>query len=153
MLPRFMRSHAMNALTAGKYISVLKDCKALEARCPYEENETPEALAYKIFTKEQVSALGGAVTSACEWASDRVVKLFLGDLQLLERLKSMKRFFFHEQGDFIALFLDVAGEQLEQRARMIAPGRLKSVFEMVLRTTSANADPFKEDLTCELSSF
>ncbi len=151
MLPIFMKQYAQSILITGKYLNVMRECDQ-RIVCPLELEETPAALSVSL-SERQGSRLGKVIEHAYNWAASRLNELFVREFRLFERLHSVKRYFFHEQGDFIAHFLDVASEQLDQRVKLISVQKLNSILEMVVRTTTANSDPFKDDLTCELSNF
>ena len=68
----------------------------------------------------------------------------------MNRLRSIKHYFFLDLGDFFVHFLDSAEEELNKGIKSVSKEKLESLLEMSLRTSSANADPFKDDLTCDL---
>ena len=65
----------------------------------------------------------------------------------------MKHYFFLDAGDFILHFLSLCGSELVKNVDDVMPSRLESLLELALRTSTANADPFKDDLGLELLSF
>ena len=73
--------------------------------------------------------------------------------QFLQRLKSIKHYFFLELGDFFVHFLDSAEDELNKPTDMVSKERLESLLEMSLRTSSANNDLLKDDLTSHLSPY
>ena len=62
----------------------------------------------------------------------------------------MKRYFFIETGDFFVHFIDAAEEELGKNIKTVSKEKLESLLEISVRTSSANQDPFKEDLSCDL---
>lgn len=72
------------------------------------------------------------------------------DQQLIQRLKSIKRYFFIETGDFFVHFIDASEEELSKNLKSVSKEKLESLLEISIRTSSANSDPYKEDLICEL---
>jgi gamma-tubulin complex component 2 len=56
-----------------------------------------------------------------------------------------------DRGDFFSHFVDGAEDVLEQKVQKVKIEKLESLLEMAIRTASTNSDPFKEDVTCELS--
>jgi gamma-tubulin complex component 2 len=72
---------------------------------------------------------------------------------LLSRLVSIKHYFFLDLGDFFVHFLDASEEILDNTTKNVFIEKLESLLEMAIRTSSANSDPFKDDLTCELNSY
>ena len=65
----------------------------------------------------------------------------------------MKHYFFLNAGDFILHFLSLCGAELVKNVDDVMPSRLESLLELALRTSTANADPFKDDLGLELLSY
>jgi gamma-tubulin complex component 2 len=47
-------------------------------------------------------------------------------------------------------FMDIAGKELQKSVKMIKLNRLESLLELSLRITSANTDPYKDDLKVKL---
>jgi gamma-tubulin complex component 2 len=50
-------------------------------------------------------------------------------------------------------FLSLCGAELVKNVDDVMPSRLESLLELALRTSTANADPFKDDLGLELLSY
>ncbi|KAM3586873.1 gamma tubulin complex Spc97/GCP2 subunit Alp4 [Umbelopsis sp. WA50703] len=88
------------------------------------------------------------------YANRTLLDLLLKDQQLLSRLRSLKRYFFLDQSDFLAPFLDVAKEELRKPVKDIVITRLQSLLDLTLRNPSSVAayDPFKEDVKVGMSS-
>lgn len=68
--------------------------------------------------------------------------------------RSLKRYFFLDQSDFLAPFLDVAKEELKKPTKDIVITRLQSLLDLTLRNPSSVAayDPYKEDVKVGMSS-
>ena len=60
--------------------------------------------------------------------------------------RSIKHYFLLDAGDFIVQFMDMTEEEMKQDMDNIMPTRLESLLELALRTSTANVDPFKDDL-------
>lgn len=60
--------------------------------------------------------------------------------------RSIKRYFLMDQGDFFVHFMDLTEEELKKPVDDIAPPRLEALLELALRMSTANTDPFKDDL-------
>lgn len=65
----------------------------------------------------------------------------------------MKHYFFLDLGDFLIHFLDAADDIMDDVTNNVSIEKLESLLEMAIRTSSANLDPFKDDLTCELNTY
>lgn len=81
------------------------------------------------------------------------MSLVLAEEQLLQRLKSIKHYFFIELGDFFVHFLEAAEDELSKSIKSVSKEKLESLLEISLRTSSANFDTFKDDLICDLYHF
>ncbi len=62
----------------------------------------------------------------------------------------MKHYFLLDQSDFMVHFMDIAEEELKKDQNSIVLNRLESLLELSLRITSANSDPYKDDLRVKL---
>jgi len=69
---------------------------------------------------------------------------FNGKLSMITR--SIKHYFLLDKGDFIVQFMDMTEDEMKQDLENILPTRLESLLELALRTSTANVDPFKDDL-------
>ena len=106
-------------------------------RCPFAEE-----MVYTIKERRYFEQ----IERAYSYASSLVLQLLLDEQQLLQRLRSIKHYFLLDQGDFIVQFMDMADEELRKRMDEIMPTRLESLLELALRCSTANSDPFKDDL-------
>lgn len=55
-----------------------------------------------------------------------------------------------DQSDFMVHFMDIAEEEIQKNYKDIRLNKLESLLEISLRITSANSDPFKDDLRVRL---
>lgn len=60
--------------------------------------------------------------------------------------RSIKHYFLMDQGDFYVHFMDLTEEELKRPVDDIIPTRLEALLELALRMSTANTDPFKDDL-------
>ena len=74
----------------------------------------------------------------------------MGELQLKQRLMSLKRFFLLDQGDFLVHFMDAAEQELCKNVGDISMPKLRSLLDSALRGSTASQDPFCDDLSCEV---
>jgi len=81
------------------------------------------------------------------------MEMIFGECQLIKRLESIKHYFFLDKGDFFLHFVEGSEEILETQTSNMTDEKLESYLEMAIRTSSANADPFKDDVTCCLNVF
>lgn len=55
-----------------------------------------------------------------------------------------------DQSDFMVHFMDISEEEMRKDIKSIKISRLESLLELSLRITSANSDPYKDDLRVKL---
>ena len=79
--------------------------------------------------------------------------LIFNECQLIKRLESVKHYFFLDKGDFFLHFVEGSEDILESQTTQMTIEKLESYLEMAIRTSSANADPFKDDVTCTINSY
>ena len=60
--------------------------------------------------------------------------------------RSIKHYFLMDKGDFFVHFMDLTEEELKRPVDDIVPSRLEALLELALRMSTANTDPFKDDL-------
>ena len=60
--------------------------------------------------------------------------------------RSFKRFFLLDQGDFIVQFMDMTDQELKKPISKISEQKLESLLELSIRTSTANCDPYKDDI-------
>lgn len=92
------------------------------------------------------------IENAYNYSSEVLLNLLLKDHKLVNRLRSLKHYFLLDQSDFMVHFMDISEEELAKNVNAIKINRLESLLEVSLRITSANADPYKDDLRVKLSS-
>lgn len=93
------------------------------------------------------------IEKAFEWNSARLLELIMGECQLVQRLESINNYFFFKRGDVFSHFIDGCEEILESFSSEVKMEKIESYLEMAIRTSSANSDPFKDDVTCVLNSY
>jgi gamma-tubulin complex component 2 len=65
----------------------------------------------------------------------------------------LKHYFLLDQSDFMVHFMDISEEEMSKKVNEIKVNRLESLLELSLRITSANSDPYKDDLRVRLFPF
>lgn len=88
---------------------------------------------------------------AYNWANQELINIVIEEKDLIGRLKSMKKYFFLHAGDFLVHFLDGCLDELDKELPQISQEKLQSLLEMSIRTSSADKDPYKEDVHCFLN--
>lgn len=73
-----------------------------------------------------------------------LLKSFVFDCAVF--IRSIKHYFLMDKGDFFVHFMDLTEEELKKPVDDIVPPRLEALLELALRMSTANTDPFKDDL-------
>ncbi|XP_028555522.1 gamma-tubulin complex component 2 isoform X2 [Dendrobium catenatum] len=138
--PSFLRSAAGMILTTGKYLNVMREC-GHNVQVPPSENSKLTSFGSDHHYLE-------CVKIAYDFASCELLNLVKEKYGLIGKLRSMKRYFLLDQGDFLVHFMDIAMEELVKRPEDISVEKLQSLLDLALRSTAAAADPCHEELTC-----
>lgn len=139
-IPVFLETVAQKILSTGKYLNVIRQC-GRDVQCP-----DAEEIIYTLREREYVDK----IEKSYNYASKTLLDLLIDEKDLLGRLRSIKLYFLMGQGDFFVHFMDLAEDEMKKNMDDILPTRLETLLELSLRTTAANADPFKDDLRVEL---
>lgn len=91
------------------------------------------------------------VDRAFKLASAALMTYLVRTVCIRDRLRSLKRFFFLEQGDYLVHFLDAADSQLAKPRSQASRSRLTSLLELSVRSSAAGADAFLDDLSIDLA--
>jgi translation initiation factor 2 alpha subunit (eIF-2alpha) len=83
-----------------------------------------------------------------------MLELVFNDCKFDDVLKSIKGYFFLEYGDLFVHLMDAAEEDLSmlkkrgvnegQKTKIFSEQKIQNLFELLIRTSSANNDPFKD---------
>ncbi|EPY85337.1 gamma-tubulin complex component 2 [Camelus ferus] len=175
-IPSFLQKMAGKVLSTGKYLNVVREC-GHDVTCPvakeviytlkeraYVEQiekafnyaskvlldflmEEKELVAHLSFLSGATSPLLGPLPS---WSPICSTRTFWQHLLLHSPVQSIKRYFLMDQGDFFVHFMDLTEEELKKPVDDITPTRLEALLELALRMSTANTDPFKDDLKIDL---
>ncbi|CAD6238067.1 GSCOCG00008377001-RA-CDS [Cotesia congregata] len=139
-IPNFLNQHAHTILRTGKYFNVIRQCGKMIKWIKQE----PLIYHYRdqklIFTIDQ----------AYNEAARTLLEVLIHENDLMGRLKSVKNYFLLSQGDFVVQFLNLCENELSKNMYDIVIHRLASLLEVALRTSTADLDPYKDDLKPEL---
>ncbi|XP_046850541.1 gamma-tubulin complex component 2-like [Xenia sp. Carnegie-2017] len=139
-IPVFLETVAQKILSTGKYLNVIRQC-GRDVQCP-----DAEEIIYTLREREYVDK----IEKAYDYASKTLLDLLMEEKDLMGRLRSIRLYFLMGQGDFFVQFMDLAEDEMKKNMDDIFPSRLETLLELSLRTTAANADPYKDDLRVEL---
>ncbi|XP_046359513.1 gamma-tubulin complex component 2-like [Haliotis cracherodii] len=139
-IPVFLETMADKILNTGKYLNVVRLC-ARDVKCPYAEE-----IVYTLKERRYYDQ----IDKAYHYASRLLLDLLMEEKELMARIRSIKHYFLLDKGDFMVQFMDMTEEEMKQNIEDIMPTRLESLLELALRTSTANVDPFKDDLRVDL---
>jgi gamma-tubulin complex component 2 len=141
-IPGFLTGYAETILTAGKYINAVREC-GCTIKVPFSGDLQGTASGTERPYLERINV-------AYNHASAELVNLIGNKFDLLGRLRSVKHYFFMDQGDFLVHFMDIAKDELLKRSSSITMEKLQSLLELALRTSVSASDPYHEDLICNM---
>ncbi|XP_023041576.1 gamma-tubulin complex component 2 isoform X2 [Piliocolobus tephrosceles] len=139
-IPSFLQKVADKILSTGKYLNVVREC-GHDVTCP---------VAKEIIYTLKERAYVEQIEKAFNYASKVLLDFLMEEKELVAHLRSIKRYFLMDQGDFFVHFMDLAEEELRKPVEDITPPRLEALLELALRMSTANTDPYKDDLKIDL---
>jgi gamma-tubulin complex component 2 len=146
--PKILRGHgnslAQMILTAGKYLSVVRGSFKGTIVLPEEQELRIEP--------DSLSMLTSAVTKVYTFSSRALLRLLEDQHGLSTHLKSLRRFFLLEHGDFFTQFMDTAEGELRREAKDISISRIHHLLQLAIQTSTVQTDPHRDDLSCSLAS-
>ncbi|MBN3274830.1 GCP2 protein, partial [Polyodon spathula] len=137
-IPAFLQKMADKILS--KYLNVVREC-GRDVTCP-EAKEILYTLKERAYVEQ--------IEKAYNYASKVLLNFLMEEKELVARLRSIKHYFLMDQGDFFVSFMDLTEEELKKPVDDIIPTRLEALLELALRMSTANTDPFKDDLKIDL---
>ncbi|XP_015665447.1 gamma-tubulin complex component 2 [Protobothrops mucrosquamatus] len=139
-IPSFLQKVADKILSTGKYLNVVREC-GHNVTCPVAKE-----VVYTLKEREYVEQ----IEKAYNYASKVLLDFLMDEKELVAHLRSIKHYFLMDQGDFYVHFMDLTEEELKKPVDDIIPTRLEALLELALRMSTANTDPFKDDLKVDL---
>ncbi|MEE6513613.1 hypothetical protein FKM82_021358 [Ascaphus truei] len=139
-IPSFLQKVADKILSTGKYLNVVREC-GRDVTCP-DAREIIYTLKERAYVEQ--------IEKAYSYASKVLLDFLMEEKELVAHLRSIKHYFLMDQGDFFVHFMDLTEEELKKTVEDIIPTRLEALLELALRMSTANTDPFKDDLKIEL---
>uniref|UniRef100_A0A8C5S5Y9 Gamma-tubulin complex component n=1 Tax=Laticauda laticaudata TaxID=8630 RepID=A0A8C5S5Y9_LATLA len=139
-IPSFLQKVADKILSTGKYLNVVREC-GHDVTCPVAKE-----VVYTLKEREYVEQ----IEKAYNYASKVLLDFLIDEKELVAHLRSIKHYFLMDQGDFYVHFMDLTEEELKKPVDDIIPTRLEALLELALRMSTANTDPFKDDLKIDL---
>ena len=130
-------------LTTGKYWNAIQFCQGSQGR---ESDETKngedsgmqiDASEWK-FTMSSIE-LSAYIDRSYRDAAMRLRQVVLGEYQLINSLRVMKRYFLLDQGDFFVHFLDMAETELLKGMTEVSRGRVQNWLSMSVQPSGGGA--------------
>ncbi|XP_032680668.1 gamma-tubulin complex component 2-like isoform X2 [Odontomachus brunneus] len=139
-IPVFLSEHAQTILRTGKYFNVIRQCgKTVQWG-------KQEPLSYQHQGQKYIAAIDRAYSEAAK----KLLEVLIHENDLMGRLRSVKSYFLLAQGDFIVQFMNLCEAELSKSMYDVVPHRLASLLEVAVRMSTADSDPYKDDLKPEL---
>uniref|UniRef100_A0A8C6NR89 Gamma-tubulin complex component n=1 Tax=Nothobranchius furzeri TaxID=105023 RepID=A0A8C6NR89_NOTFU len=139
-IPSFLQKMADKILSTGKYLNVVREC-GRDVTCP-DAKEVLYTLKERAYVEQ--------IEKSYNYASKVLLDFLMEEKELVSRLRSIKHYFLMDKGDFFVHFMDLTEEELKKPVDDIVPPRLEALLELALRMSTANTDPFKDDLKIDL---
>jgi gamma-tubulin complex component 2 len=76
--------------------------------------------------------------------------MIFNECKLMDRLDSMKHYFFMDRGDFFAHLVDGSEDLFEKASEQVSKEKLESYLEMAIRTSSVRTDVYRDDVSSTL---
>lgn len=151
-IPKVFKNIASRALTAGKYLNVVKGCLETGLDGGLTSLQLPIKRELVLDSEGSAIALAEVVEEAYVYSSRALLRLLEEGHGLFTHLKSLSRFFLLEHGDFFIQFMDTAEEELRREAKDVALPRIQGLLQLAVQTSTLAQDPHKEDLSCTLAT-
>uniref|UniRef100_A0AAY5KX37 Gamma-tubulin complex component n=1 Tax=Esox lucius TaxID=8010 RepID=A0AAY5KX37_ESOLU len=142
-IPSFLQKMAGKILSTGKYLNVVREC-GRDVTCP-DAKEVLYTLKERAYVEQ--------IEKSYYYASKVLLDFLMEEKELVARLRSIKHYFLMDKGDFFVHFMDLTEEELKKPVDDIVPPRLEALLELALRMSTANTDPFKDDLKIDLMPY
>ena len=143
-VPNFLEGYTDKILRTGKYLNVVKECQNSDSFGIMQ----PTDIIYDPNNRNLLAT----VEKAFSVASQSLLSFLHEKVDMIGRLRSIKRYFLLDQGDFLMHFMDCAGDELEKDASEVSVRRLQSLFELAVKMSSSATDLYNEDAFCNISS-
>ena len=161
-IPSFLEPWKHKILLAGKYLNVIRECGLEVPSDPDEESVAsgrPGKTAIASVVVMNDESFFRRIEGAYQRANSALLKLLLGDQHILERLRSLRHFFFFSESDFLSSFLEQSGHELVKK---VSPSKTRETVQQRLQThlgavlgsssTVGFEDPYREDVRIVLAS-
>ncbi|XP_050523882.1 gamma-tubulin complex component 2-like [Daktulosphaira vitifoliae] len=146
-VPTYLEKYKEIILRTGKYLNAMHNCKHNENFYLSYKPADDEKLVYSLWCSSNYLQI---INNSYMFASSTLLNMLLNDYDLMNRLKSIKRYFLLEQGDFVVHLLDVCDDELKKPTDDIVYNRLESLLDICLRVNVGCIDQYKDDIKMDL---
>lgn len=146
-VPCFLENIATKIFLTGKYVNVIK------VYDPKREFEKRINLSSEYVFTLHNDEIRTCVDRTFEVANQLLIKIIMESEKFVAILKSIKKYFFMELGDYFLNFLDLAENELAKNAKLVSADKLANFLEIAVKTSSAASDVYHERLSCSLTPF
>lgn len=143
-MPNFLSRFQEKILKTGKYLSVIRECGKVIKK--------PVSNAPPMVYSTDERTYEARIELAYQSASRQLLQLLIEDSDLIGHLKSIKHYFFMDQGDWMVQFMDIASKELSCEVYSIDELQLRALIELSIRTSVSKCDPNHENIGIELQS-
>lgn len=148
-VPHFLDGYTDKILRTGKYLNVVKECQTTPGSGSADAFFLqPADITYDPNNRSLVAT----IEKPFSVASQSLLSFLHEKVDMVGRLRSIKRYFLLDQGDFLMHFIDCAGDELERHVSEVSVRRLQSLFELSVKMSSSATDLYNEDAFCNISS-
>lgn len=117
-----------------------------------DQLELPQRRELKLDFNSGLSSINNAIEEAYALSSRALLKLLQEGHGLSIHLRSLRRFFLLEHGDFFIQFMDTAEDELRREVKEITLSRIQNLLQLAVQTSTLAQDPHREDISCSLAS-
>jgi len=154
-IPSFLEQWKDKVLLAGKYLNVVRECGVDVSHITPEGDDglSPAEKAGEERIIMTDDAFFHRIERAYQRANTQLLHLLLNEYHLVDRLRSLKHYFFFSSSDFFSSFVEQAERELRKvvnpmHVRDSVKTRLQTHLGMVLGSSAVVgfADPYKDDV-------
>ena len=152
-IPRLLKDKVQKVLIAGKYLNVIRGCvEELNENESDDWLELPVPRELRLDFHSGLTSINTAIDEACSLSSRALLKLLQERHGLSFHLRSLRRFFLLEHGDFFIQFMDTAEDELRVEVKDITVSRIQNLLQLAIQTSTLAHDVHREDISCSLAS-
>lgn len=172
-VPEFLTRLSEKILFIGKSLNIIRACGKI-IQCPFEkefesfspkknysgteettlvkeEEKNNESSEEMIFENEQMIKFEKLINDIYKWTNETLKTVLFKEKSLESLIKSFKRFYLLESGDFYSYLIELASDVFDKEKKEINLEKLQTNIDNAIRSTSANLDPNKDQFYFDLS--